>query len=263
MDNEKGIVMVYFIAEVGVNHGGSIDAAKQMVDLAKTAGADCVKFQHFYQHEVPEVWDVIKQYSLTIDDLFDLIKYCDSNDIDFLCSAFGVESASDIAELTYRIKIPSGQITNIPLLEYCHKNFGGVFLSTGMANGREIDAAVSVLDKMDMSILHCISAYPPPDDECNLKAIKTLKKMFPYSTIGFSNHSENYILDMMAVAAGAEIIEKHFTLDKKMKGPDHHMSLPPGNLIWTIKEIREAEKFMGNGMLKCEECEQPLLFRRK
>lgn len=263
MDNEKGIVMVYFIAEAGINHNGSIETAKDMIKVAKAAGADCVKFQLFNQDEVKEVWDVIKEYHIDINGMTILRDYCYENDINFLCSAFGLESLIQLSQITHEVKVPSGKIVDIGYMECVGELFKSVILSTGMANKKEIHSAIHAIGRREIAILHCVSAYPPPDKECNIKAIRTLREVFPLRTIGFSNHSGNYILDMMAVAAGAEIIEKHFTLDRRMKGPDHHMSLPPGNLTWTIKEIREAEQIMGNGILKCEECEKPLLFRRK
>jgi sialic acid synthase SpsE len=252
--------MVYFIAEAGINHNGNIDTAKQMIDVAKSAGADCVKFQYFHENEVREVWDKIKGYCLDLHDVLALRDYCYNSNIDFLCSAFGINSLLGLCKISDSVKIPSGKITDKDYLKFIADSFTNVIISTGMADKNEIRAAHDIIPFA--SILHCVSAYPPPDDECNLGAIKTLNKLYPFNKIGFSNHSENYILDMMAVAAGAKIIEKHFTLDKGMEGQDHSMSLTPERLVWNIAEIRKAEAVMGNGELKCEECEKDLLFRR-
>ena len=259
MDYDKGNRMkTYIIAEAGINSNGDIAKAKEMVKVAKDCGADCIKFQYFYESEVREVWDIINDYRLEWGYLSLLEEYCRNYEIDFLCSAFGKPSAWILCNRLKQkaIKIPSGKITDLDFLEYISDKFDRFYLSTGMANMDEIIEAVKAL-KCKVDLLHCISSYPAPLDELNLSVLRC--DLFN----GFSDHTLDTRTGAWAVMAGASIIEKHFTLDRFMDGPDHKMSLTPTGLKEYIYNIRVAEQVLGNGIKKCEECERPLLFRRK
>ena len=255
----------YVIGEIGINHNGNINIAKNLVDCAKLADVDCVKFQYFVKEETEEVWNKIKDYALDQYMLDGLISCCRQRNIDFLCSAFGKVSATVLKDLGQTaIKIPSGKIVDLEYLEYISKLFNEFYISTGMANFNEVEDAVKALGhKNKVNIMHCVSAYPAPFDSLNLNAIKNLQEYYPLRTIGFSDHSLDICTGGLAVAVGAKVIEKHLTLDCKMEGPDHNMSLIPDELKMYVDIIRSAEKALGNGKIKCEECEKELLFRRQ
>jgi len=248
----------YIIAECGINHNGSLETAKKMIEKAKECGADCAKFQYFRRGEVEEVWDIVKDYHMEWGYLSVLQEYCEKIGIDFLCSAFGGASAWVlINRLKLKtLKIPSGKITDLDFLKYISDKFDRFILSTGMANIDEIRKATGILGPWNTDILHCVSAYPTQIHDINIRVVGRVAD-------GFSDHTTGCTAAIMAVALGARIIEKHFTLDNFMQGPDHTMSMNPIDFKYYVKKIREAELALGDGNIKCEEVEKVNLFRRK
>lgn len=260
---------VFIIAEAGVNHNGDISLAKKLIDAASEAGADAVKFQSFkaeklvtktaekanYQVETTDnqenQYAMIKKLELDYDKHQELIDYCTSKNILFLSSPFDLESIDLLNNLGMEIfKIPSGEITNLPYLLKIAKLKKQVILSTGMATLGEIESALNVLKENGtehITILHCNTEYPTPMEDVNLKAMKTLSHAFKID-VGYSDHTLGIEIPIAAVAMGATIIEKHFTLDKNMEGPDHRASLEPDELREMISSIRNIEKALGNGL---------------
>lgn len=258
---------VYIIAEVGVNHNGDINLAKQMIDAAKDAGVDAVKFQTFvaenlvsscaekadYQKETTgsdeSQLDMIKKLELSFDDFSELKSYCVSRGLDFMSTPFDFESIDFLAELGQDIfKIPSGEITNLPYLIEIGKLKRKVILSTGMSILSEISDALEILKKSgttEITLLHCNTAYPTPYEDVNLNAMQTLKDTFNLP-IGYSDHTPGIEVPIAAVAKGAVVIEKHFTLDKNMEGPDHKASLEPDELKQMVTSIRNIERALGS-----------------
>ena len=257
---------VYIIAEVGVNHNGDIRLAKQMIDAAKDAGVDAVKFQTFiaenlvsscaekadYQKETTgsdeSQLDMIKKLELSFDDFAELKSYCASRNLDFMSTPFDFESIDFLAELGQEIfKIPSGEITNLPYLLEIGKLKQKVILSTGMSTLSEIADALKILKDAgtaEITLLHCNTAYPTPYEDVNLNAMHTLKDVFNIP-VGYSDHTPGIEVPVAAVAKGAVVIEKHFTLDKNMEGPDHKASLEPDELKQIVTAIRNIEKALG------------------
>ncbi|MFT5617440.1 MAG: N,N'-diacetyllegionaminate synthase [Arenicella sp.] len=262
------------IAEAGVNHNGSLDLAKQLIDVASEAGADFVKFQTFktelciskeapkaiYQIENAEKqetqFEMVKK--LELDELTHnlLNAYCQEKNIGFLSTAFDLESA-DLLE-KYKLpfyKIPSGEITNLPYLRKTGSFGKPIVLSTGMANMGEVEQAIDVLceagvKRDEITVLHCNTEYPTPMSDVNLKAMLTIKNALKVD-VGYSDHTMGIEVPIAAVALGAKVIEKHFTLDRNMEGPDHKASLEPEELKSMVKSIRNIELAMsGNGLKK-------------
>lgn len=258
---------VYIIAEVGVNHNGDINLAKQMIDAAKDAGIDAVKFQTFvaenlvsscaekadYQKETTgsdeSQLDMIKKLELSFDDFAELKSYCTSRNLDFMSTPFDFESIDFLAELGQEIfKIPSGEITNLPYLLEIGTLKQKVILSTGMSTLSEIADALEILKDAgtaEITLLHCNTAYPTPYEDVNLNAMQTLKDVFNLP-VGYSDHTPGIEVPVAAVAKGAVVIEKHFTLDKNMEGPDHKASLEPDELKQMVTAIRNIEKALGS-----------------
>ncbi|HDK7155685.1 TPA: N-acetylneuraminate synthase [Clostridium botulinum] len=258
----------YIIAEAGVNHNGDLELAKLMIDEAKRAGANCIKFQTFVsknivsknaskagyqkQHTKPSEsqLDMLKKLELSFDDFKELKKYCDLKGIEFLSTAFDLDSINFLNGLGMRIwKIPSGEVTNLPYLIEIAKIHKPIILSTGMSTLEEVEEAVNILRTngcQDIILLHCTTEYPAPYTEVNLKAMNTLKEKFNVM-VGYSDHTKGTEVAIAAVAMGATVIEKHFTLDRNMEGPDHKSSLEPKELKIMINAIRNIEKAMGNG----------------
>lgn len=259
------------IAEAGVNHNGSLDIAKQLIDVAAAAGVDYVKFQTFkteklvsktaqkaaYQkentgNEEEGQYEMIKKLELNKAAHQELISYCKEKNIKFLSTAFDLDSIDLLEELGIDFfKIPSGEITNLPYLKKIASKKKPVILSTGMANLGEIEAALHVLvkhglKKKDMTILHCNTEYPTPMEDVNLSAMNTIATAFKVKT-GYSDHTLGIEVPIAAVARGAVCIEKHFTLDRTMEGPDHRASLEPNELKAMVQSIRNIEKAIGNG----------------
>ena len=264
---------VFIIAEAGVNHNGSIKLAKQLVDVAVDAGADAVKFQSFkaadlvsknaqkaeYQKtttdEEESQFDMIKKLELDGHSHRELISYCKSKKIMFLSSPFDIDSIKLLHDLGLEIfKIPSGEITNLPYLREIGKLNKKVILSTGMANLKEIKDAIDILrtegtQKDNITVLHANTMYPTPMRDVNLKAMLTIGETFDIS-YGYSDHTLGIEVDIAAVAMGAKCIEKHFTLDKNLEGPDHKASLEPDELKSMISAIRNIEIALGSGIKK-------------
>ncbi len=266
----------FIIAEAGVNHNGSLELAKKMIDAAVGASADAVKFQTFKAEKVVSRYapkaeyqkktttaeadesqlEMIKKLELDAAAHQTLIDYCKKKNIRFLSTPFDLESIDLLNELGLDIfKIPSGEITNMPYLRKIGSLKKEIILSTGMANLGEIEDALDVLTGAgtklkDITILHCNTEYPTPMQDVNLKAMQTIKYAFPGIHVGYSDHTEGIEVSIAAVAMGAAIIEKHFTLDKNMAGPDHKASLEPDELKAMVNAIRNIEKALGNGIKK-------------
>ena len=266
----------FIIAEAGVNHNGSLELAKKMIDAAVGAIADAVKFQTFKAEKVVSRYapkaeyqkktttaeadesqlEMIKKLELDAAAHQTLIGYCKKKNIRFLSTPFDLESIDLLNELGLDIfKIPSGEITNMPYLRKIGFLKKEIILSTGMANLGEIEDALDVLTGAgtklkDITILHCNTEYPTPMQDVNLKAMQTIKYAFPGIHVGYSDHTKGIEVSIAAVAMGAAIIEKHFTLDKNMEGPDHKASLEPDELKAMVNAIRNIEKALGNGIKK-------------
>ncbi|MDE6182002.1 MAG: N-acetylneuraminate synthase [Eubacteriales bacterium] len=260
---------VFIIAEIGVNHNGDLAIAEKMILEAKKAGVDAVKFQSFkadklvskdakkaeYQIKntgnTESQHDMIKKLELSEEDHIYLKKLCDREKIQFLSSPFDIESANFLVSLGINtVKIPSGEITNLPYLEEIGKLFENIIISTGMSNLNEIKEAINILNKnnkRNITVLHCNTDYPTIMEDVNLLAIKTMEKELNLP-IGYSDHTDGIEVSISAVALGATVIEKHFTLDKNMEGPDHKASLEPNELKQMVTSIRNIEKALGNGI---------------
>lgn len=255
------------IAEAGVNHNGDLSLAYKLVDAAKEAGADFVKFQTFipnniaskkaskanYQKDNINVdekqLDMLEKLALSFDDFKKIKHYCSDSGINFLSTPFDIESVIFLNSLDMEVwKIPSGEITNLPYLIEIAKTKKPVIMSTGMCKIEEIEKAINVLKKYgttDIFLLHCTTEYPTPFEDVNLKAMSTLRTKFNVE-VGYSDHTKGIEVPIAAVAMGATIIEKHFTLDRNMEGPDHKASLEPKELKEMIRCIRNIEKAIGN-----------------
>jgi len=263
----------FIIAEAGVNHNGNIEIAKKMIEVAKECGADAIKFQTFkaekvisryapkaeYQKqttgETDSQLEMVKKLELSFDDFIVLKEYCDKLNIMFLSTPFDFESIDFLNDLGLEIfKIPSGEITNLPYLEKIGKLGKKVILSTGMADLGEIEDALDILiscgtKKENITVLHCNTEYPTPYEDVNFLAMLTIKEAFKVK-VGYSDHTLGIEVPIAAVALGASVIEKHFTLDKNMEGPDHKASLEPHELKAMIDAIVNIEKALGNGIKK-------------
>lgn len=257
------------IAEAGVNHNGSVDTALSLIDVAADAGADIVKFQTFkaknlvtdtakmaeYQKnnlgEEQSQLEMLKKLELSYDEHHVLIDRCKQRGIRFLSTAFDFESLSFLESLDMGLwKVPSGEITNLPYLERIGKFQQPVIISTGMADQKEIEEAMQVLKSVGLSrdkiiVLHCNTEYPTPMKDVNLRAMKKLGEIFEVC-YGYSDHTMGIEIPIAAVALGAKVIEKHFTLSREMQGPDHKASLEPQELAAMIKAIRNIETAMGS-----------------
>jgi N,N'-diacetyllegionaminate synthase len=258
----------FIIAEAGVNHNGKFALAKKLIDAAAEAGADAVKFQTFradelvtagapkakYQQETTgndeDQYRMLQKLELKPDDFKKLSAYAVKRGIIFLSTPFDEASVDLLDSLEVpAYKIPSGEITNFPLLEYIGRKKKPVILSTGMSVMPEIKDAVSCLQKAgakDTILLHCISSYPAPPEDANLRVMAALKRRFKLP-IGLSDHTTGIYIPLAAAALGACVIEKHFTLDKTLPGPDHRASLEPAELREMVTAIRTVEKALGDG----------------
>jgi N,N'-diacetyllegionaminate synthase len=261
------------IAEAGVNHNGSLESAKKLIDVAAAAGADFVKFQTFraetlvtqvaekaeYQKELTNTnesqFEMIKKLELDRKTHEELMEYCITKDIQFLSTAFDHDSIDLLAELDIPLfKIPSGEITNLPYLRHIGKMRKPIIMSTGMSTLDEVRDALNILliegvEKEQFTVLHCNTEYPTPMEDVNLKAILTIRDELGVK-IGYSDHTLGIEVSIAAVAMGATVIEKHFTLDRTLPGPDHRASLEPEELKAMVLAIRNIEKAMGNGEKK-------------
>lgn len=264
----------FIIAEAGVNHNGSLVTAKELVDTAFDAGADAVKFQTFkadrlvskyadkadYQKKTTNSsesqLEMIQKLELPALCQEELFNYCREKQIQFLSSPFDIESIEFLDSLGLNIfKIPSGEITNLPYLRKMGKLKKEVILSTGMANLGEIETALVILTNngtplQNITVLHCNTEYPTPFKDVNLRAMLTIRDAFPGIQVGYSDHTPGIEVSIAAVALGASVIEKHFTLDKKMEGPDHRASLEPHELRAMVCAIRNIENALGKPIKK-------------
>lgn len=269
------------IAEAGVNHNGSIDIAKQLVDKAADAGADIIKFQTFkseklvsksahqadYQKKnIGKLSDdsqlnMLKKLELSEQDHIELMNYCQKKGIKFFSTAFDMDSIDFLHSLNLGLwKIPSGEITNYPYLKKIAQYHEPVILSTGMCEIEDISAAMDVLLKYgvkreQITILHCNTEYPTPFEDVNIRAMQEMRDKFHVS-IGYSDHTKGIEVPIAAVALGASVIEKHFTINRNMEGPDHKASLEPDELKAMVSAIRHIELAMGNGHKKVSESER-------
>lgn len=261
----------FIIAEAGVNHNGSIDLAKGLIDKASEAGADAVKFQSFkaeklvtknaqkaqYQEVTTDIeenqFEMLKKLELDYESHRELIKYCRLKNIMFLSSPFDLESIGLLKDLGLEtFKIPSGEITNLPYLREIGSLRKKVILSTGMSTLGDIEKALDILrinGTTDITVLHCNTEYPTPMKDVNLNAMNTIKEAFKVE-VGYSDHTLGIEVPIAAVALGATIIEKHFTLDKTMEGPDHRASLEPEQFKKMVRCIRNIEIALGDGIKK-------------
>lgn len=268
---------VFIIAEAGVNHNGSLEFAKKLVDAAKDAGADCVKFQTFisknivsknavkaeYQKQQTQAeesqHDMLKKLELSFDEFVELNEYCKSKDIEFMSTAFDFDSIDFLNSLKMGTwKIPSGDITNLPYLIKIAKLNKPVIVSTGMCTMDDIERAVNALKENgagELTVLHCTTEYPTPFNDVNLKAMITIKDEFGVK-VGYSDHTKGIEVPIAAVALGATVIEKHFTLDRNMEGPDHKASLEPAELKAMVDSIRNIELSLGDGLKQPAESEK-------
>jgi len=271
---------VLIIAEAGVNHNGDINLAKKLIDKAAEAGADLVKFQTFkaedivsknaqkadYQKKNIDSSDntqfkMLKDLELSHENHQELLEYCKKKGVGFFSSAFDVKGIDYLNELGLElVKIPSGEVTNYPYLKRISELGHPVILSTGMSNLEDISKALEILekgiDKKDITVLHCNSEYPTPAKDVNLKAMKTISEEFDVA-VGYSDHTLGIEVPIAAVALDATVIEKHFTLDRNMPGPDHVASLEPKELKEMVKAIRKIEKAIsGSGLKEPSESEQ-------
>lgn len=268
MSNQKVII----IAEAGVNHNGDIKLAKKLIDSAKDAGADYVKFQTFKADKLvskealkadyqvkntggnnESQFEMLSKLELSIEDHYELISYCNDQGIKFFSTAFDLESLEFLNTIGLQIfKVPSGEITNLPYLKKMASFGKPIILSTGMSTLSEVADALNVfynegLKKSDLVVLHCNTEYPTPMEDVNLNAMDTMAKEFDIA-VGYSDHTEGINVSIAAVAKGAVCIEKHFTLDRNMEGPDHKASLEPNELKQMVKSIRNIEKALGDGI---------------
>lgn len=260
------------IAEAGVNHNGDMVLAKQLIIAAAKAGADFVKFQTFiasnivsgnapkaeYQKGATDPQesqqDMIRKLELTRENHLELIEECNKQGVGFFSTAFDKESIDLLEELVdfNLVKVPSGELTNLPYLRYLTRHGKHVLLSTGMASLGEIEAAIEVIEQVGtprdkITVLHCTTEYPTPMEDVNLRAMVNLGNAFGVH-VGYSDHTPGIEVPIAAVALGAAVIEKHFTLDRTLPGPDHRASLEPDELRAMVQGIRNIEKALGDGI---------------
>jgi len=269
---------IFIIAEAGVNHNGDLETAKKLVDAAVLAGADAVKFQTFkaenivcrnackadYQMETTDQdesqFDMLKRLELTPQMHEQLMEYCKQKGILFLSTPFDVDSLHYLIQCGVEIiKIPSGEITNYPFLREAGRTGKRVILSSGMSTLEEVKSAVQVLKdngSNEVTVLHCNTEYPTPYADVNLRAMLTIRDELGIP-VGYSDHTQGIEVPVAAVALGAVVIEKHFTLDRNMEGPDHKASLEPEELQAMVRAVRNIEQALGNG------CKEPSQSEKK
>ena len=272
--NKKKIHSCYIIAEAGLNHNGSLNIAKNLIDVAVDSGANAVKFQKRTVSKLatnqildatddrfPEFGNTYREIREFIEfnktEYLELKSYAKSKNIDFMVTAFDIDAVDfleDVGVDSY--KLASHSLTNLPLLEYLSKKRKPTILSTGMSYLDDIQLAVDIFEANNcpLSLLHCVSSYPTPFDECNLRMLDVLSKKFNIP-VGYSGHEIGFLPTISAVARGAKIVERHFTVDKKMVGFDHKLSLEPHELKEMIKQIRDIEVILGDGVKDVSETE--------
>ena len=278
---------VFIIAEAGVNHNGSIKLAYKLIDVASASGVNAVKFQTFKAENLvsknaqkaeyhkqttnpsESQFNMLKKLELDANAHRRLIDYCDKKDIIFLSTPFDYESIELLNKLKLQIfKIPSGEITNLTYLRHIGSLNKKVILSTGMSNLKEIGDAIKILInagtlKENITVLHANTMYPTPMEDVNLRAMQTIQNKFDVA-VGYSDHTLGIEVDIAAVAMGATIIEKHFTIDKTMDGPDHKSSINPEEVKAMVSSIRNIEKALGSSIKKPSKSEKPnIIMARK
>ena len=272
----KNDKLTFIIAEIGVNHNGSVELAKKMIKSASECGVDAVKFQTFNSEDLVtenaktasyqekntnenSQLKMLKKLELTFDNFKELKDYALKNNVMFISSPFDIKSVDLLEKLDVPLyKLGSGELTNFELIDYVQKTGKLLIISTGMATLDEIKETYDFIENKDnLIILHCITGYPTSFEEANLNFIKTLQKEFDVR-IGFSDHSPGIELPIAAVALGACVVEKHFTLDKNLEGPDHKASLNPKELKAMVDAIRNVEVAMGDGVRKFTENEEEI-----
>jgi N,N'-diacetyllegionaminate synthase len=280
---KKNTNKTFIIAEAGVNHNGSLKKALKLIDIAASAGANAIKFQTFRVENLVTDYAPKAEYqkykSLKKETQFQMLKKlefteamhkacfnkCKKKKIIFISSAFDIESLNYLKKLNLSyFKVPSGEITNIPYLEVLRKFGKKIILSTGMSSIYEIKKAIKILTtnrtkKNNITLMQCTSAYPAPYDEINLNTIATLRSIFKLN-VGFSDHSLGIQASIAAVALGAKVIEKHLTLNKKLKGPDHRASLDPKEFKFMVQSIRIVEKTLGDKIKKITKSEKKNIY---
>lgn len=266
---------VFIIAEAGVNHNGDIHLAKKLVDTAALAGVDAVKFQTFKtedlttrdaemaEYQVDNIgesasqFEMIKKLELGYDEFIELQHYCSSKGILFLSTPHTLDAMRFLDPIVPAFKIGSGDLTNLPFLKELANLGKPILLSTGMSTLDEVrDAVQTILDRGNdhLALLHCVTNYPAAMEDMNLRAIETLQREFNL-VVGFSDHSSGYVASVAAVSLGAVILEKHFTIDRTLPGPDHKASLDPEQLREYVRLIRTTESSLGDGIKKPASCE--------
>ena len=250
--NEKE---TYVIAEGGLNHNGDVKIAKALIDAAKNCGANAIKFQTYktenFVRETNQYFDVFKNAELSFEQFEELKDYSKSLDLTFFSTPFDFESAEFLNQIEIPcFKIASSDLTNLPLITSIAKMHKPMIISSGLATMNEIETAVNCClfeGNNKIALLHCVANYPTQSNEVNLNVINTLKKIFDFP-IGYSDNGESTLVDIVAVSMGANIIEKHFTLDKNMSGPDHGFSIDPNGLKSLISQINEIDQMKGDGI---------------
>jgi len=267
----------FIIAEAGVNHNGDLGLAKELIDVAAEAGADAVKFQTLnasayiskfapkarYQKENTDEGEsqveMVRKYELSAAEHTELWRHCQERRLPFLSTAFDASGVDFLHELGVAVyKIPSGEINNTPLLRHIAAKGRPIILSTGMASIAEVEQAVDVLESTgvrEISLLHCVSNYPADPRDANLRAMDTMSRAFGLP-VGYSDHTKGVEIAVAAVALGAKIIEKHFTTDINLPGPDHQASLEPDELKMMVQSIRNVEQSLGDGRKRPADSEE-------
>jgi len=263
----------YLIAEIGVNHNGDVNIARQMIDAAKQSGADAVKFQTFnaaalvtqgtpkvrYQEATTSLdethYEMIRKLELGKPEHRDLAAYCDEVGIDFLSTPYDIDSAQFLYELGVKMyKTASADLVDLPLQHYIASTGKPTIVATGMSGLGEVEQVVSIFEKADnpnLILLHCVSNYPCSDASLNLRAMNTLAHAFGLP-VGYSDHSEGFLAAVISVAMGARVLEKHFTLDKTLPGPDHKASSTPEEFAELVQNVRRAERMLGSPRKACQ-----------
>jgi len=265
----------YIIAEAGLNHNGSLEIAKKLIDVAAVAGVDAVKFQKRTVDKLavkslldaadtrfPDFGSTYREIrehlEFNADEYVQLKNYTQSKGLDFFVTAFDTDAVDFLERINVdRYKLASHSLTNLQLLEYLSLIGKPVILSTGMCDMAEIDVAVEIFrrENTPLSLMHCVSSYPTPPEDCNLNMMAVLRDRFNLPT-GYSGHEMGYLPSILAACMGAQLIERHFTLDKSLPGFDHRISLEPDELIAMVKDIRAIEKIKGNGSKSVSAIEQ-------
>jgi len=260
---------VFIVAEAGINHGGDVETAKKMIKEAAECGVDAIKFQTYITEKRTDkkspIYGVLKKCELDKDEFRELFFFAKKHKIIFFSTPFDKESVDLLAALPVPVfKVASFYIVNLGLLEYMATKNRPIIASTGMANTKEISQAVKIFEKhgVDYALLHCVSAYPTKEEDVNLRIMTALREKFK-CVVGYSDHTLNIKVPIYSVALGASILEKHFTLDKNLEGPDHKLSADPGDFKKMVSEIRQLEKVLGFEEIRLLDAEKGSLQYRK